>query len=126
MSRITSRCLTRREYSKMTTESITVSRPLVKGECAPASIMYMIDQLYNIAGGGEQALFRTIRHLPRDRFLPSVVTFSVKPRSVEILRDLQCPLYLFPMRRTYDWNGLRVALRVQQLFRLQKPTIVHT
>lgn len=114
----------------MTTDSIVVSKPLVpvggEGGCAPASIMYMIDHLYNIAGGGEQALFRTIRHLPRDRFLPSVVTFSVKPRSVEILRDLQCPLYLFPMQRTYDWNGLSVALRVQQLFRLQKPSIVHT
>ena len=86
----------------------------------------MIDQLLKIQAGGEQALFRIIQDLPRDRFLPSVVTFKASPRSVEILRDLNCPLHWFPMSRTYDWNGLKVALQVFRFLRSQKPHIVHT
>jgi glycosyltransferase involved in cell wall biosynthesis len=92
----------------------------------PVRVVYMVDSLREPQGGGEQALLRTIRHLPRDRFQPSVVTFSLIPRVREILRELECPLYLFPMQRTYDWTGLNAALRISRLFRTIKPDIVHT
>jgi len=92
----------------------------------PARVTYMIDHLYNVDGGGEQALLRIIRHLPRNRFQPSVVTFAVKPRTVEILRELDCPLSVFPIRHTYDWDGLNTALRIRGFFRAERPDIVHT
>lgn len=92
----------------------------------PVHVVYMIDHLYNIEGGGEQALLRIIRHLPRNRFRPSVVTFNVKPRSGEILRELDCPLRVFPVQRTYGWTGIKAAIRIFGLFRAEKPDIVHT
>jgi glycosyltransferase involved in cell wall biosynthesis len=92
----------------------------------PARVTYMIDHLYSVEGGGEQALLRIIRHLPRNRFRPSVVTFNVKPRTAEILRELDCPLSVFPVRHTYDWDGLHTALRIRRFLRAQKPDIVHT
>lgn len=98
----------------------------LKHRSLPVRITYMIDHLYHLEGGGEQSLLRIIRHLPRDRFQPSVVTFNVKPRSIEILRELECPLHLFPIQRTYGWTGLKAALRIRTLFRAEKPDIVHT
>jgi len=89
-------------------------------------VTYMIDHLFEVEGGGEQALLRILRYLPRRRFRPSVVTFIVKPRTREILRQLECPLYVFPLRRTYDWTGLSAAWRIRNLFRIEKPDIVHT
>ncbi len=92
---------------------------------APVHVIYMIDHLYNI-GGGEQALLLIIRHLPRDRFRPSVVTFKVKPRMREILHELGCPLHVFPLQRTYGWTGIRAGLRIRSLLRAERPDIVHT
>lgn len=89
-------------------------------------ITYMIDHLFNVEGGGELALLRILHHLPRCRFRPSVVTFNVKPRTREILQQLECPLYVFPVQRTYGWTGLRAALRIRSLLRREKPDIVHT
>lgn len=92
----------------------------------PVRITYMIDHLHNIQAGGEQALLRIIRHLPRDKFLPSVVTFKVKPETVRLLREADCPLHVFPVRRTYDWSGLRTAVRIRSLLASERPAIVHT
>jgi glycosyltransferase involved in cell wall biosynthesis len=92
----------------------------------PARVTYMIDHLYGVEGGGERALLRIIRHLPRNRFRPSVVTFDVMPRTIEILRELDCPLSVFPIRHTYDWDGLQTALRIRSFLRAQRPDIVHT
>ena len=59
-----------------------VSRP--RQAFAPAHVIYMIDQLED--GGGEQALFRIIQHLPRDRFTPSLVTFhDLEPSAEKLL-----------------------------------------
>jgi len=91
-----------------------------------ARVTYMIDHLYSVEGGGEQALLRIIRHLPRNRFRPSVVTFNVQPRTTEILRELDCPLSVFPVRHTYDWDGFHTALRIRRFLRSQRPDIVHT
>jgi glycosyltransferase involved in cell wall biosynthesis len=89
-------------------------------------VTYIIDHLCNIRAGGEQALFRILRHLPRDRFQPSVVTFGVKPESVRLLRELECPLHVFPLERTYDWNGVKEAFRLRNLLTAERPSIVHT
>lgn len=92
----------------------------------PVRIIYIIDHLCNIRAGGELALLRILRHLPRDRFQPSVVTFAVKPRSVQLLQELECPLYVFPIERTYDWRAFKEALRLRSLLTIERPNIVHT
>lgn len=93
---------------------------------SPVRITYIIDHLHNIGGGGEQALLRIIQHLPRDRFQPSVITFNVKPRSVQLLREMECPLHIFPIRRTYGWDGLKAASKIRRLLAAERPRIVHS
>jgi glycosyltransferase involved in cell wall biosynthesis len=92
----------------------------------PARVIYVIDSLRELYGGGEQALLRTILHLPRDRFEPCVVTFDMVSSAKEVLRELGCPLYYFPMERTYHWSGLKASLAIRRLLRAHKPDIVHT
>jgi glycosyltransferase involved in cell wall biosynthesis len=92
----------------------------------PVRITYVIDHLCNIRAGGELTLFRILRHLPRDQFQPSVVTFAVKPLSVQLLQQLECPLHVFPIERTYNWNGFKQALRLRALLKVERPSIVHT
>jgi glycosyltransferase involved in cell wall biosynthesis len=89
-------------------------------------ITYIIDHLCNIRAGGELALFRILRHLPRDQFQPSVVTFAVQPLSVQLLQELDCPLHVFPIERTYDWQGFQQALRLRTFLKTERPSIVHT
>jgi glycosyltransferase involved in cell wall biosynthesis len=99
---------------------------LLTSRVGPARITYIIDHLCNIRAGGELALFRILRHLPRDRFQPSVVTFAVQPLSVQLLQELDCPLHVFPIERTYDWRGFNEALRLRRLLTIERPRIVHT
>lgn len=92
----------------------------------PVRIIYIIDHLCNIRAGGELALFRILRHLPREQFRPSVITFAVQPLSVQLLQELDCPLHVFPIERTYDWRGFKQALRLRRLLAIERPSIVHT
>ena len=104
----------------------TIGEDEPKTHSQPIPVVYMIDHLYAVDGGGEQALLKILRHLPRDRFSPSVVTFIAKDRSLELLHELRCPTHVYPMRRTYDWNGLKAAIRVRSLLRSEQVRIVHT
>jgi hypothetical protein len=44
----------------------------------------------------------------------------------DIFENFPCPWWLFPLRRTYDWNALQTALRLRRLIRTQQVHIVHT
>lgn len=87
-------------------------------------ILFIIDQICGL-GGGENVLLSTVRFLAARGFRCSVVTFKIDP-GLGIFQEFPCPLHLFPLRRTYDWNALRVALRIRRLIRSQQVTIVHT
>ncbi len=87
-------------------------------------ILYMIDEICEM-GGAERVLLNMIRLLPRERFQCSLVTFKIEP-SLRIFENFPCPWHLFPMRRTYDWNALRVADQIRRLIHSQRVRIVHT
>lgn len=87
-------------------------------------VLFLIDELCTL-GGAERALLRTLRLLPKDRFRCSLATFRINP-SLEALHRLPCDLHVFPLRRTYDVNALRMALRLRNLIRHEKVKIVHT
>jgi glycosyltransferase involved in cell wall biosynthesis len=87
--------------------------------------MYVIDRLYN-HGGGEEALLRIVQKLPRDKFRISVVTFDANPAAAQTVRTSGADLHVFPMRRAYDWNGLKTALKLRRLIRAGHVDIVHT
>ena len=87
-------------------------------------ILFIIDQICGL-GGTENVLLNMIRLLSAEGFRCSVATFKIEP-SLSILQEFPCPLHLFPLRRTYDWNALRTAARIWRLIRSERVTIVHT
>ena len=70
-------------------------------------ILFLMDELTEM-GGAERVMLNIIRSLPRDRFDCSVLTFKIDPR-LEVFSDFPCPLHIFPMRRSYDVNALKMA-----------------
>ena len=87
------------------------------------NLLFIIDQLCE-AGGAERCLINTIRLLPKDRFQCSLVTFKLDRTG--IFGNLPCPVEVFPLGRTYDWNALRVAAQIRNLIRARNIDIVHT
>jgi len=90
----------------------------------PVHVLFLIDQLCE-AGGAERAILRTIRLLPRDRFRCTLITFRIDEK-VELFRNMPCPHYVLPLRRTYDWNALRIARKIRRFIREERVDIVHT
>ena len=98
-------------------ESTTTSR-------GPHHVLFLVDQLCEM-GGAERMLLNTIRLLPKSRYRCSLITFRIDP-SLEFFHDFPCPYYLFPLRRTYDWNAMRMARKLRNYIRREKVEIVHT
>jgi glycosyltransferase involved in cell wall biosynthesis len=87
-------------------------------------VAYFIDQLCE-AGGAERILLNTIRLLPKERFQCSLITFKLDS-SLELFRSLPCPHFVYPLRRTYDWNAFRTSLTIRQFLDRENVQIVHT
>lgn len=91
---------------------------------APVHVLFIIDELCEL-GGAERILLKMVRLLPKDLFRCSVVTFRIREDLAE-LKDIGCPLHVFPLKKTYDWNALKTAVRLRTLIRREKVSIVHT
>ena len=87
-------------------------------------VLFLIDELCE-AGGAERVLLDMVRRLPKQRFRCSIATFRLNS-SIEIFRNLPCPAYVFPMRRSYGWSGLHAARKLRKLIRSERVQIVHT
>jgi glycosyltransferase involved in cell wall biosynthesis len=87
-------------------------------------ILFIIDELCEM-GGAERVLFKMIRLLPRELFRCSLMTFRIN-REAEEVKKISCPVYVLPLRKTYDWNALKVAKQIRQFVRREKVAIVHT
>src|SRR5215471_2431432 len=86
-------------------------------------ILFIIDELCEI-GGAERVLFKMIQLLPADMFRCSLLTFRTNDEAD--LSQIRCPLYVLPLKRTYDWNALKVAQWIRDFVRREKVSIVHT
>ena len=87
-------------------------------------VLYVIDQICQM-GGAERVLLEIVRRLPAGRFRCAVVTFRSNP-NLAALRDLPCPLHVFPLHRTYDFNAAKMAICLRELIRANNISIVHT
>jgi glycosyltransferase involved in cell wall biosynthesis/SAM-dependent methyltransferase len=88
------------------------------------SVLFMIDQICGL-GGAELMLLKMIRHLSVQGYRCQAVTFKIEP-SLGIFETFPCPLHVFPLKRTYDWNAFRTAARIRRLIRDEHILIVHT
>jgi L-malate glycosyltransferase len=104
------------ERQSETKQSSSTSRPI--------RVLFLIDHLGGL-GGGETSLVRMVRRMPVDRVQCFLVTFN--PWVSPVLRaQLNCPLYVFPLRRTFGLQAVRVARQIRHLLRSEKIDIVHT
>jgi glycosyltransferase involved in cell wall biosynthesis len=92
----------------------------------PRHVLFLIDRFPERIGGAEGILWRATRLLPKDRYRCSVATFAVDPRFGDVRSLFECPFHVFPLKRTYDWNAFRVAIRIANLIRRERVSIVHT
>jgi glycosyltransferase involved in cell wall biosynthesis len=90
----------------------------------PVHIAYFIDQLCE-TGGAERMLLNTIRLLPKDRFRCSLFTFKLDS-TLALFRALPCPHFVYPLRKTYDWNAFCSSSRIREFLRRENVQIVHT
>jgi glycosyltransferase involved in cell wall biosynthesis len=87
-------------------------------------VLYVIDQICQL-GGAERVLLEMIRRLPADRFRCSVVTFEIEP-GLKAFESVSTPLWVLPLRRTYDFGAMKTALVLRDLIRRENVSIVHT
>ena len=87
-------------------------------------VFFIIDQLCQL-GGAERVLLEMVSRLAPDRFRCSVVAFSLNP-DLEALANLPVPVYNLPLKRTYDFNAAKVAIKLFRLIRRENVSIVHT
>jgi glycosyltransferase involved in cell wall biosynthesis len=103
-------------------------RPYPAGGAAatapPIRVLFLIDHLGGL-GGGETSLVRLVRRMPPDRVRCFLVTFN--PSVSPVLRaQLDCPFYVFPLRRAFGLQAMRVARQIRCLMCAEKIDLVHT
>lgn len=91
---------------------------------APRHVLYIMDRLPHTLGGGENVLLKMISLLPKERFRCSILTFDLEQGSA--FSELAYPVHVFPMKKTYDWNAFRMAMRLRKFIRSEGVDIVHT
>lgn len=115
------------------TESLLLERPDAQPEvtagdqvCRPKHVLFLVDRFPSTIGGGERILLRTTRLLTERGYRCSVITFEGDPQFRNIRPPFNCPFYVFPLRRTYDANAIRIAAKLIRFIRSENIEIVHT
>jgi glycosyltransferase involved in cell wall biosynthesis len=88
-------------------------------------VLLVLDQFPKTLGGGERIVLKIAALLPQYGYRASILTFSVHPESA-VLASPPCPIYLLPLKRTYDLTAFRAALDLRQFLRQQNIQIVQT
>jgi glycosyltransferase involved in cell wall biosynthesis len=91
----------------------------------PIHVLYFLDRLGPVLGGGERVLLNVVRALARDRFRVSLATFSCELDRAT-LDGLACPVHVFAMKRTYGVRSLKMAMAFRTLLRDEHVDIVQT
>jgi glycosyltransferase involved in cell wall biosynthesis len=88
-------------------------------------VLVVVDQFAKVLGGGERIALKLAALLPQYGYRASIMTFSTDPDSAA-LKSPPCPIYLLPLKRTYDLTALRAALEFRRFLKQQRIQIVHT
>jgi glycosyltransferase involved in cell wall biosynthesis len=88
-------------------------------------VLLVIDQLPETLGGGERAALKLAANLPKYGFRASILTFSLHPNCAG-LRPLPCPIYVLPLKRTYDLTAIRGAFEFKRFLSAHQVRIAHT
>ncbi len=88
-------------------------------------ILLVVDQLAKALGGGERIVLKMAALLPAYGYRASILTFAAEEQSVALI-DPPCPIYLLPLKRTYDLQAMLGALALRRFLKEQRVALVHT
>lgn len=88
-------------------------------------VLLVLDQFPKTLGGGERIVLRLAALLPKYGYRVSILTFYIHPQS-RVCESAPCPIYLLPLRRTYDLTAVRAALELRRFLRVHDVQIVQT
>ncbi|MGA8940721.1 MAG: glycosyltransferase family 4 protein [Acidobacteriaceae bacterium] len=88
-------------------------------------VLLVLDQFPKALGGGERAVLRLAELLPQYGYRASILTFAIDPQS-PIVKVRPCPVYILPLRRTYDIAALRASFKFRTFLKLHQVQIVQT
>jgi glycosyltransferase involved in cell wall biosynthesis len=88
-------------------------------------VLLVLDQIPKSLGGGERIVLRLAALLPQHGYRVSILSFSAHPES-SALQSPPCPIYLLPLKRTYDLTAFRAALDLRRFIQQHRIQIVQT
>lgn len=109
-----------------------IERLPISGSCSPCKslsdlphVLLIVDQFPKMLGGGERMVLKIARHLPDYGFRASILTFFTHPECEGLERET-CPIYVLPLKRTYDLQALRAAFELKRFLRDQHVRLAQT
>ena len=106
-------------------EKLNITTPPIEEQYKFPHVLLVVDQFPRILGGGERVALRLAQHLPQYGFRASILTFSADRDCVE-LAEVQAPVYLLPLHRTYGSSAFSAALLFKKFLKMQGVRLVHT
>jgi len=94
-------------------------------DAARPHVLLVVDQFPKALGGGERIVLKLASLLPQYGYRVSILTFTVHPQSLA-LNEPPCPLYILPLKRTYDLTALKAAFSLRRFIRQHDVRIVQT
>jgi glycosyltransferase involved in cell wall biosynthesis/peptidoglycan/xylan/chitin deacetylase (PgdA/CDA1 family) len=88
-------------------------------------VLFLIDGILAM-GGGEGALLKIVRYLPRDRFRCSLAVFKPGGRLYDLFREAGCPVHVFPVEKILSFGAVRAGWQLRRFMKREKVDIVHT
>lgn len=88
-------------------------------------ILLVVDQLSKNLGGGERIALRLAALMPQFGYRASILTFWADPES-PALKSPPCPVYVLPLKRTYDLTAVKGAFHLRRFLKQQNIQIVQT
>src|SRR5579875_837233 len=89
-------------------------------------VLLVVDGFPRALGGGERIVLRLATLLPQYGFRASILTFALDPESTFKPENAPCPVYLLPLKRTYDARAFRGALALSRFLLEQQVKVVQT
>jgi L-malate glycosyltransferase len=88
-------------------------------------VLLVVDQFPKNLGGGERIVLKLAALLPQYGYRVSILTFFVHAECAALASPV-CPVFVLPLKSTYNLTALRAAFDLRALIKQQKIQIVQT
>ncbi len=88
-------------------------------------VLFVIDGILAM-GGGEGALLKIVRYLPRDRFRCSIAVFKSGGPLHDLFREAGCPVHVFPVEKILSVGAVRAGWQLRRFMKRERVDVVHT